>query len=38
MINPVGISKQVQNNHEALWPGYESKADLTDPELIVEFD
>lgn len=32
------ISKEAQKNHDALWPDYQSKARLTDPELIEVFD
>lgn len=32
------ISKTAQKNHEELWPGYESRAAQTDPELIEVFD
>ncbi|RYZ24681.1 MAG: cupin domain-containing protein, partial [Sphingobacteriales bacterium] len=33
-----GVSDMAHKNHEALWPGYESKAGQTDPELIAVFD
>ncbi len=32
------ISDRAFKNHEELWPGYESKAGSTDPELIEVFD
>lgn len=34
----MSISETANKNHEALWPGYESKAGATDPELIEVFD
>jgi 4-carboxymuconolactone decarboxylase len=32
------LTKTAINNHEELWPGYQSKAGQTDPELIELFD
>jgi Uncharacterized homolog of gamma-carboxymuconolactone decarboxylase subunit len=32
------ISRKAQENHEELWPSYQSKAKHTDPELITLFD
>lgn len=32
------LSETAIRNHEELWPGYESKASLSDPELIEIFD
>ncbi len=34
----MSISEKAQKNHEELWPGYQSKAAQTDPELIEVFD
>jgi len=34
----MNISETAHKNHEGLWPGYESKAGATDPELIEVFD
>jgi len=34
----VNLTVAAIKNHEELWPGYESKAALTDPELIEIFD
>lgn len=34
----VGLTKQAAKNHEELWPGYQSKAKITDPDLIQVFD
>lgn len=34
----MSISETANKNHEELWPGYESKAGITDPELIEVFD
>ncbi len=37
-INELNISESAIKNHEELWPGYDSKAAKTDPELIEIFD
>ncbi len=37
-INEVNLSETAIENHEELWPDYESKAAKTDPELIEIFD
>jgi 4-carboxymuconolactone decarboxylase len=37
-INQLSLTEAAIKNHEQLWPGYESKAQLTDPELIEMFD
>jgi len=34
----MSISETANRNHEELWPGYESRAGITDPELIEVFD
>jgi 4-carboxymuconolactone decarboxylase len=34
----VTLTEAAHNNHEKLWPGYESKAKETDPDLIEVFD
>jgi len=34
----MNISETARRNHEELWPGYQSKAGQTDPELIEVFD
>jgi 4-carboxymuconolactone decarboxylase len=34
----MSISETAHQNHEELWPGYQSKAGATDPELIEVFD
>ena len=34
----INLTKTAIKNHEELWPGYESKAAITDPELIQVFD
>ncbi len=34
----MNISKTAQNNHDELWPNYQSRAKQTDPELIEVFD
>jgi len=34
----INITEKAAQNHEELWPGYESKAGATDPELIEVFD
>ena len=34
----INITEKAAQNHEELWPGYQSKAGQTDPELIEVFD
>jgi len=34
----INLTKAAIKNHEELWPGYQSKAAITDPELIQVFD
>ncbi len=34
----ISLTKAAIKNHEELWPGYQSKAKATDPELIQVFD
>jgi len=37
-MKKLNITQKAVQNHEELWPGYESKAGATDPELIEVFD
>ncbi|MDP4277249.1 MAG: carboxymuconolactone decarboxylase family protein [Bacteroidota bacterium] len=37
-VNEPQLTKAAIKNHEELWPGYQSKAKETDPELIQVFD